>query len=140
GGAPAMQALASGEADFMMGELNSATPLIDAGTVAAIAVTSPERLPAWPDVPTLAEQGMNHLNASATFGILAPAGTPDSVVKKLSETMEATLADPEFARKLAATGNVVLYSDPQEYTTHLDESYRRFGAIIKENNISPQQN
>jgi tripartite-type tricarboxylate transporter receptor subunit TctC len=104
GAAPAQLGLLAGQTDFMFDNLASATAQIKAGKLKALAVTTPQRAPSMPDVPTMNESGLAGFDVSTWFGVFAPAGTPPAVVARLNETMTAALRTPEMRERLARMG------------------------------------
>src|SRR4029453_15852359 len=104
GSSPALADLAGGQVQLMFDNLPSALPLIKAGKLKALAVTSTQRSSVLPDVPTVAESGLPGFEASSWFGLLAPAGTPKDVVAKINGEVAKWLATPEAGEKLAAQG------------------------------------
>ena len=104
GAGPAQLGLLAGQTDFMFDNLASATAQIKAGKLKAFAVTTPQRAPSLPDVPTMAESGVPGFDVSTWFGIFAPAGTPAPVVARLNEAFTAALRTPEMRERLGAHG------------------------------------
>ena len=97
GAAAAITALLSGEVDMMFDNLPSAIGQIQAGKLRALAVTTAQRSSALPDVPTLAEAGMEGFNVSAWFGVAAPAGLPAPVATRLPDALQKVVQQPEVA-------------------------------------------
>ena len=104
GGSPAITDLIGGQIDFMFTTIPGVLPHVKAGTLRALAVTSPERSSAMPDVPTMAESGLAGFQAVSWHGIVAPAGTPDAVVAKLNQALTGALAAPEVKQRLLEEG------------------------------------
>jgi tripartite-type tricarboxylate transporter receptor subunit TctC len=100
GSAPALTALMSGEVPMMFDSLATALPLIQAGSIRAMAVTTKERSPILPDVPTMAESGFPDFDVSVWFGLFGPAGLPRPVVERLAAVVDAYLNDPRTAGQL----------------------------------------
>ena len=100
GSAPALTALMSGEVPMMFDSLATALPLIQAGSIRAMAVTTKERSPILPDVPTMAELGFPDFDVSVWFGLFGPAGLPRPVVERLAAVVDAYLNDPRTAGQL----------------------------------------
>ncbi len=103
GTGPAMTDLLGGQVDFMCDQTTNTTQQITGGTVKAFAITSPERNPALPDVPTTAEAGLD-FNVSVWHGLYAPAGTPQEIVDRLATALQAALKSENVATQFAALG------------------------------------
>ncbi len=104
GAAAAITALLSGEVDMMLDNLPSAIGQIQAGKLRALAVTTAQRSTALPDVPTLAEAGMEGFNVSAWFGVAAPAGLPAPVATRLADALQKVVQQPEVAAAMQRQG------------------------------------
>lgn len=104
GAAAAITALLSGEVDMMFDNLPSAIGQIQSGKLRALAVTTAQRSTALPDVPTLAEAGMNGFNVSAWFGVAAPAGLPAPVATRLADALQKVVQQPEVAAAMQRQG------------------------------------
>ena len=104
GAAAAITALLSGEVDMMFDNLPSAIGQIQAGKLRALAVTTAQRSTALPDVPTLAEAGMDGFNVSAWFGVAAPAGLPAPVATRLADALQKIVQQPEVAAAMQRQG------------------------------------
>ena len=104
GAAAAITALLSGEVDMMFDNLPSAIGQIQAGKLRALAVTTAQRSSALPDVPTLAEAGMEGFNVSAWFGVAAPAGLPAPVATRLADALQKVVQQPEVAVAMQRQG------------------------------------
>ena len=114
GGAPAVNSTMGGHTQMAFNALPSAAALIKEGKLRALAVTSGERAPEFPDVPTLAEAGAPGQESLFFQGIVAPAGTPKDIVDQLYREIEKILARPEVKDRLAAIGFGVTISSPEE--------------------------
>ena len=104
GAAAAITALLSGEVDMMFDNLPSAIGQIQAGKLRALAVTTAQRSTALPDVPTLAEAGMDGFNVSAWFGVAAPAGLPAPVATRLADALQKVVQQPQVAAAMQRQG------------------------------------
>ncbi|MCV6794982.1 tripartite tricarboxylate transporter substrate binding protein [Achromobacter ruhlandii] len=120
GSAPALADLMGGHLQFAGSSISSAASLIKAGKVRALAVTSPKRNPALPDVPTVAELGYKDFSVVTYYGVLAPSKTPAAVVARLNADFNKLLARPDVRDALAAQG---LEADPV--------SSEQFAALIR---------
>ena len=105
GGAQALQGLVTGEAQMSFATPPSVLPLARGERLKVIAVTSPERSPLFPELPTVAEGGVPGYSYTFWFGLFGPAGLPEPIVAKLFEASRKVLADPELVEKLVASGN-----------------------------------
>lgn len=117
-----------------------ATPLIPhikQGKLRPIAVGGAKRIPALPDVPTVAESGIAGFETSQWYGILAPAGTPDAIVKKLNTELNRILKSPEVVERMTADGSVPQGSTPEEFAKFIASEQKRWGQVVKTANIKP---
>ena len=106
-------------------------PFIKEGKLRAIAVGSAKRIPSLPDVPAVAESGYPGFETSQWYGILAPAGTPDAVVQKLSTEINRILKTPEVVGRLSGDGSVPLGMSPQQFAAFIQSEMKRWGAVVK---------
>jgi tripartite-type tricarboxylate transporter receptor subunit TctC len=113
GAAAMMQDLLAGQIDLMIDFAANSLPQIRAGTIKAYAVTSPTRLPAAPDIPTVDEAALPGFYISAWQGIWVPKGTPRDVISKLNAAIVTALADPSLRRRLADLGQEIYPRDQQ---------------------------
>lgn len=125
--------------DLLAGRLDvySANPLsvkgvLESGDVRAIAVTSAVRARAFPDVPTVAEQGFPGFEAMNWTGLVAPAGLPEPVLARWNEEMRRTLSGPEIAARLATEGSEPVGSTPAEFRIKLAAEITKWGNIVRE--------
>jgi tripartite-type tricarboxylate transporter receptor subunit TctC len=139
GSGPAIIDLTGGRIDVFFDNLPSILPQIRAGNVRAIAVVSEERVAELPDVPTFAEAGVPGIVIDSWFGFLAPAATPPAVVKALNAAFGKALADPAVRARMAEVGVIPLGGPPERMGEHVRAEVARWGAVVKENKISPQQ-
>src|ERR1700709_255773 len=107
GTGPAMNALVGGQVDYICDQIVNAVPQINAGTIKAYAVATPERNPSLPDVPTTAEAGLPAFQAQAWNAIFAPKGTPAPLVAKLNEAVGMALNDQTVRKRLLELGSVI---------------------------------
>ena len=120
GAAAAITALLSGEVDMMFDNLPSAIGQIQAGKLRALAVTTAQRSTALPDVPTLAEAGMEGFNVSAWFGVAAPAGLPAPVATRLADALQKVVQQPEVAAAMQRQGADPAFMDAASATAALN--------------------
>lgn len=130
GGTQMVQALLSGEMPATFFTPGDLLPLYKAGKVRMLAVSSANRTPMLPEVPTFREQGFN-IEASTWYGIFAPAGTPPATVNRLSQAIKAAIADPRIQARLVEIGLEPTGTGPQEMAQVLKRDYERWGPVIK---------
>ena len=106
------------QVDFTLAITSVALPQIESGKLTALAVTSPQRHPRLPNVPTLAEAGVP-VTLLSIGGLSVPAGTPQPIVRRISDTLNAALASADVKARIAALGSTVVPSSPEEYTAAL---------------------
>ena len=135
GGAPAVNSTMGGHTQMAFNALPSAAALIKEGKLRALAVTSGERAPEFPDVPTLAEAGAPGQESLYFQGIVAPAGTPKDIVDQLYREIEKILARPDVKDRLAAIGFGVTISSPEEFQVQLKTEAARWAKVIRDANI-----
>lgn len=132
GSAPAIADLVGGQVQLMFDNLPSALPQIKAGRLRALAVTSAQRAPALPDLPTIAESGLPGYEASSWFGLLAPAGTPADVVAKVNGEVARWLATPEAKEKLLSQGANAAGGTPEDFVRHIAAETAKWQKVVKE--------
>jgi tripartite-type tricarboxylate transporter receptor subunit TctC len=138
GGGPAIADLLAGHVDLSFMTALEASGHIKAGKLRALAVTSDKRLPALPDVPTLAEGALPGFNAISWIGMLAPAGTPPDIVEKIAADLRAVLADEAVRARFAALGGVPRATSPQEFAKLIAADRARYAEIIRSRRITSQ--
>jgi tripartite-type tricarboxylate transporter receptor subunit TctC len=132
GAAQAIPDLIAGRADFYISSLESAKPHMQAGTIRVIAVTSQKRVPDAPEIPTIAEAGYKGFEAVTWWGVLAPAGTPGAVIKRLSDEIAAILSLPEVKKRL---GGDSVPAGPAEFDKLLKSDHAKWARIVKESGV-----
>lgn len=134
GGAPALVDVMSGVVDTYFANAASAMSYIRGKKLKALATTAAKRGDDLPDVPTMAEQGVK-MDVSEWNGIFAPAGTPEPVIKKLSEAIATALKDPQTIKQLNNLGMQVEGTSPEAFRTFISNELTRWGDVAKKNNI-----
>jgi tripartite-type tricarboxylate transporter receptor subunit TctC len=137
GSAGALTDLLSGQIKSMFGDLLVVLPQIRAGKINALAVTSKDRNPLLPDVPTMAEAGLPGFEVLSWQGLFAPAGTPPAVVERLSKEVRAVMESKDVKDFFAAQGFLVGASTPAEFTAFVGSEVKRWGEIVKAGNVKP---
>lgn len=135
GAAPAVTALLAGQVDYMIDNLPSSMPHIKSGKFRALAITSKERSAQLPDVPTMTEVGLP-MQVTAWFGLLAPAGTPDSSVQKLQQSAKRAMQSPEVRERFTELGGVPGGETPAEYDAFIAQERKSWAQIVKTAGIS----
>lgn len=133
GVAPAYQDLLSGRLQFMFTDLASIEQYIKAGKVVALAVN--EKTPLLPNVPTLADSGIN-VRAFTSFSVMAPAKVPAPVIKRLGEEVGKALRNPAVVRRLEQQALIPVLDTPQEFAAELRKEREMWGQFIRRNNIT----
>jgi tripartite-type tricarboxylate transporter receptor subunit TctC len=131
GGAPAIQALIAGDVQLCGVSVNTALPHIKSGRARAIVISSQTRSAVVPDVPTLAEAGIQGGEASGWLAILGPAGIAPAVVAKLNAEIKAALEAPDVRERLTAIGQEVVASTPEQYAAMLPGEVHKWGEAVK---------
>ncbi len=139
-GAPqAINDLIAGEVDVLFANAAVALPQIKGGRVRALAVTSAQRFPALPDMPTMAEAGLPKFNADQWLAILAPRGTPPAVVQRLRIEIDKMLVRDDVRAALSQSGmTAAAASTPAEFTSVLNREYEIWLSVVKSANIKPE--
>src|SRR5262249_19464490 len=119
GAAPAGIDLAAGRVDFFFVSYSSLLPFLQGGKVRVIAVTSPQRLPALPDVPTMTEASFAGMALDAWFGLVAPAATPHAVVDKLNAAFVRAVRDPSVVKQMTEQGAEAVATTPTEFAAFI---------------------
>jgi tripartite-type tricarboxylate transporter receptor subunit TctC len=141
GTAPAMRDLLAGQIDIMIDQASNVLPQLSSGTIKAFAVTSKERLPSAPDVPTVDEAGLPGLHVSVWHGLWAPKGTPADVIAKLNGAVVRSLGEPGTKEKLAALGQDIPPADqltPQALGAFQKAEIEKWWPIVKEAGIKAE--
>lgn len=131
GGNPAQADLVGGQVDFMFTTIPGAIGLIKAGNLKPLAVTSPQRSPALPDVPTMAEQGLPGFQALSWHGILAPANTPDATVAILNKAFTEALQSPEVKERLAKEGAAAANLNTEAFRAFIAKEVTNWSQAVK---------
>ena len=131
GAAPAMQDLLAGRLDLMFDNLASAQAQIKAGKVRALAVTTAQRSPLAPDLPTVGESGLPGFDINTWFGVFAPARTPPAIVQRLHDTFAAALALPDVRERMLALGAEPVASTPKEFAAYIDAEATKYARLVK---------
>ncbi|MGO4303549.1 Bug family tripartite tricarboxylate transporter substrate binding protein [Cupriavidus sp. RAF12] len=132
GASPALTDLMGGQTDFYFATPPIAMPMLKAGKLRALAVTSAKRLALLPNVPTVAEQGYAGFQAEDWKALVAPAGTPADVIKRLNAEVNKALAQPDTVTKLREEGSEARGGSPTDLAAFIKSENTRWGAIVRE--------
>ena len=136
GAGPAMNDVIGGHIDFMLAALSIVKGNVQAGKLRMIGVGSNHRSSEFPDVPTISESGAPGFEAKSWFGLLAPAGTPPDVIKKINQDVTKVISDRAFAEKfLAAQGLEPITGTPEQFAALIRAETARWGKVIKDADI-----
>lgn len=136
GGAAAARDLAGGTLDGTLITVLSTRPVVEAGRSRMLALTIPQRLPAFPDVPTLAESGYPGFNVSEWVGLFAPAGTPAAIVERLHGELAKVLVEEPIRARLDQLGAVPVGSAPSDFASFVKEGREAMAVLVREANIT----
>lgn len=132
GGAPAANDLMSGQIQFMFNAVPELIQFVKAGRLRAIAVTSRERYPLVPELPTMIEVGFPGFEAGNWIGVVVPAATPRPVVTKLSADMVRVIRTPEIKEKFSAQGIDPIGTTPEEFGKFLKSEVEKWGKVVRD--------
>lgn len=135
GGGSAIPALIRGDIEMMFLGIQTASSNVKSGKVRAIAITSRERNPAFPDVATLAEQGAGDVDLQNWYALFAPARTPKAAIDTLFGAISKIVADPEFSNRLRAAGGTTVIVPGEQVRKIIDDDMRTWGRVIAETNM-----
>lgn len=138
GGAPATADMMGGHVDMVFDVVVSILPHVKAGKARAIAVTSLQRSPLLPDVPTMSESGLSGFEVAGWYGVLAPAGTPQAVVGRLHQMITRALAAPDLRARYASLGSDAVGEGPERWGPYLQNEFSKWSKVIQQAGIQPE--
>jgi tripartite-type tricarboxylate transporter receptor subunit TctC len=138
GGAPAQADLIGGVIPVIFATPTQSLPYLQSGQLKALGVTSPQRIPQLPVTPTFAESGLKDYEANVWFGIVAPAGTPDEIIRLLNKEIVDLVKNQPIKGKLEEMGLNPIGSTPEEFQALLDSETTKWADVIRKANISLQ--
>jgi len=138
GAAPAITDLISGQIQVMFTTVASAASLIEGGQLRALAVTSAERSPAFPDLPTVSEAGVPGYDAEAWYGVLAPAKTPPEIIDRLNKSAAIAVRSDAFKKLSVSEGLVLVASQPGEFDRYFAIEEERWRKVIQDAGIKAE--
>jgi tripartite-type tricarboxylate transporter receptor subunit TctC len=138
GGGPAMTDLMGGQIPMLFSSLGPAVGAVKSGKIRALAVTSPQRSAAFPDVPTMDEAGLKGFDSTAWYGLLGPAGLPQEVVTRLTQALAKAGSDKKLLEQINATGCDTEILTPAQTMEKIKADYAKWGHVVKEANIKAE--
>jgi tripartite-type tricarboxylate transporter receptor subunit TctC len=135
GAAPAITGLLAGDVDMMVDTPTAPLPMIKAGRLRPLAVTSRQRLPELPEVPTMQESGLADFEAATWFGLFAPRGTPPEVIATLNRMATTALKEPAVLEQMTQASFTPAPSTPEQLADKVKAESAKWSRIIKEKNI-----
>ena len=135
GGGPLMNDAIAGHVPLSIASVFVTKPHIDSGRMRPLAVTSPQRSPDLPNVPTIAESGYPGFEAPAWWAVLAPSKTPPDILKRMNEALNTILKNPDIAKKLDAQGIDVVGGSADAARLFIDKQMDIWAKVVKDNNI-----
>ena len=138
GSAPATTDLLGGQTHAMLDNMVTLIPHVKSGKLRAIAVSTPQRVATFPDVPTIAEAGVPGYDAGTWYGVCAPGGTPADVVAKLNAELVRAMKLPEVSAKIAEMGLIAVGSTPAGFAQFIRQQREMAGRLVKQAGL-PQQ-
>jgi len=131
GAAPAVQSTIAGHTPIAFTVLTPAVPQVKEGKLRALAVTTPKRTPALPDVPTMAESGLPGQESDTISGVLVPAHTPPPIIELLHREIGKAMIEPEAAQKLASLGFDTIDTTPEEFSSRIQTEIPKWAKVIQ---------
>ncbi|WP_088284680.1 tripartite tricarboxylate transporter substrate binding protein [Ideonella sp. A 288] len=138
GAADSANAIVGGQVDFQVGLLAASVPLVQAGKLRALAVTSRNRLPQWPNVPTMSEAGVPGFVFEPWGGFAVPAGTPDAVIARLNEVLPGVLASAPVKDMVAKQGSVIDFAPPAAFAAQIVRELEVDKLVVKRLGMTQQ--
>jgi tripartite-type tricarboxylate transporter receptor subunit TctC len=138
GTGPAVTDLAAGNVDIVITTPPGVIPLSQAGKIRILAVTGNKRVPALPNVPSASEEGFANFSVNAWFGFVAPKGTPEDVVKRLSDEMGKVAAAEGFRKGVEGAGGAIAFQDYKQFDLTIKRDLESFKRVIAEKKITAE--
>jgi tripartite-type tricarboxylate transporter receptor subunit TctC len=139
GNAPAMVDVLGGKVTFMFDITSTGKAFIDSGKARGLAVTSKQRNPSMPNIPTMIEAGIADYEVLGWFAVIGPKNIPQPIVTKLTAAVEAVKKNPEFIKAVEAGGYSLDKSDAKALSARIDSEYKMWEGVITKGNIYPNQ-
>lgn len=137
-GGAQLQDVIAGRATMTFANVVTAVPRLRDGSFRALGVSSPERIPSLPEIPTIAEQGFPGFNAVAWLGLIARAGTPADVLARIQRDMAAAMAQPDVAARLSDLGVQLVGSTPEQFAALIRSEIPRMAGVLERAGLRAQ--
>jgi tripartite-type tricarboxylate transporter receptor subunit TctC len=137
GSAPALTDVVGGQVPLMFDLITTSLPMLQAGKVKALAVTSRTRSTLLPDVPTVSESALADYEVSAWFGVFAPVGTPQAIVSRLNTELTAILQAPDMQKRLRDMGAEAQTGTPEAYTRYVRDEAKKWSGVVRQAGLAP---
>ena len=138
GGPPALTDLLGGHVQLMFPGVPTVLPYLTGHRLKALAVTSRQRLPLLPDVPTMAEAGFPGVEGSDWYGVVGPAGTPKEIVARLNAEIAKVIGTPQVRDDLIHAGFLPTTSTPEQFASLMDSDRKKWAAVVKQSSIKQE--
>ena len=138
GGAPSLTAVIAGEVPVYFSPVATGVPLVQQGRLRALAVSTLKRLPAYPEIPTVAESGYPGFEASNWHGLVAPARTPPEIIATLNAAVVSGLKRPEIASRVRELGYAIVAGTPAEFADFIRTDIEKWRRIVQDKNLSAE--
>lgn len=138
GAAPGTMAVLSGEVSMTVTTPTAVLPQVKAGRLKIIAVTSLQRLPQLPDIPTVAESGLAGYEAISWFGLVAPAALPAELLKKIGSDALQVLGQREVRERVTALGATLIANTPEQYRAQIRDDLAKWARVISQSGAKPE--
>ena len=136
GGGEAMTSVISGETSVYFASAGIALPFVKQGSLRALAVTTPQRLPFLPEVPTVAERGLPRYQSGNWYGLMVPAKTPRDMVARIRDGVVAALAEPGVKKRLTEIAYVPIGDRPEEFAAFLKSEISELAKLVQQFKLS----
>jgi tripartite-type tricarboxylate transporter receptor subunit TctC len=138
GTGPALTDLLGGHIPMALAPIPAVHANVTAGLLRALAVTGKTRSGLLPDVPTISEAGLTGFEASLYYGLVAPAGTPQAAIDRLSKALQAALVSDEVKKQLALDGTEITFGTPEEYAAFIDRDEKKWAELVKASGVEQE--
>ena len=139
GSAPALQDVIAGRLDLIFDNITPSLPHVRSGNARGLAVTTAQRVPAAPELPTIAEAGVPGFDVSSWFAFFVPAKTPAAIVERMHRDIVASLAHPPVRERLEPLGAAIVASTPDELARHIKAEMDKWGPVIRDAKIKIEE-